>query len=60
MFAPCSKYLIAWPSATALQARGLAAHTDVPSYEEMLDNWRKFGFIVEKKKNILAIILTSM
>jgi len=36
---------VSWPT-------GFGGDPDVPSYQEMLDNWRKFGFIVEKKKNI--------
>src|SRR5215218_6137447 len=35
---------VAWPS----------GDPDMPSYDEMLANWTKFGFIIEKEKNIFV------
>lgn len=40
-----AKALTPWPA-------GFGGDTTMPSYEEMLKNWRKFGFVVEKKKNL--------
>ncbi len=38
---------VTWPT-------GSPGEPDVPSYQEMLDNWRKFGFIVEKSTNVFV------
>lgn len=40
-----------WPVGFLVPGGG-RRDTTVPSYEEMIANWWKFGFIVEKKKNI--------
>jgi hypothetical protein len=37
---------VPWPT-------GFSGDTSMPSYQEMLDNWRKFGFIVEKNNLFL-------
>lgn len=49
---------VAWHRATKAGATtawpvGFGGDTSTPSYEEMLGNWRKFGFIVEKKNLFL-------
>jgi hypothetical protein len=43
-----------WHRATSVGARisGPSGNPDLPSYDEMLNNWTKFGFIIEKKKDV--------
>ncbi|MES2662564.1 MAG: LodA/GoxA family CTQ-dependent oxidase [Pseudomonadota bacterium] len=48
---------VAWHRSTKAKVSinwttGLGPDKSTPSYQEMLDNWRKFGFIIEKSKNI--------
>jgi hypothetical protein len=48
---------VPWHRSTKARAKinwstGFDGDMEVPSYEEMLANWRKFGFIVEKTKGI--------
>jgi hypothetical protein len=40
--------------ATVPWATGFGGDTTTPSYEEMVNNWRKFGFVLETKRNIFT------